>query len=152
MGSRSGGEPRNARIILDQYKSGNTASTCEAGALPLSSGHFEVLPSLLHQSPEEILKGLTRVDFPSSPLALRKSSLISYITLFCKPRMLIILSPPWFENEKLPFCPCSWKALSKQERDSFAPLLLFAVCPLQAWQPLRWGHPSCHLETWFIKK
>lgn len=132
MGSRSRGELRNARIILDQYKSGNTAPACEAGALPLSSGHFEVLSSLLHQSPEEILKGLTRVDFSSSPLALWKSSLISYITLFCKPRTLIILSPPSFENEKLPFCPCSWKALHKQERDFFVPLLLLGVCHLQA--------------------
>ena len=78
----------------------------------------------------------------------------SSVTLpfFCKPRMLIILSPPWFQNEKLPFCHRSWKALSKPEWDFFVPLPLLTVCPLQEWQPLRWGHPSCHSETRFMRR
>lgn len=37
-------------------KSGNTASTCGAWTLPLSSVKSELLPSLLHKSLEEILK------------------------------------------------------------------------------------------------
>lgn len=60
--------------------------------------------------------------------------------------MLIILSPPWFQNEKWPFCHRSWKALSKQEWDFFVPLPVLTVCPLQARQPLKWGHPS--FVTW----
>lgn len=42
------------------------------------------------------------------------------------------LNPPWFQNEKLPFCQCSWKAVRMQDWDLFIPLPLLTACPHQA--------------------